>query len=610
MLRRILDFFRGGRRSIAQALSHPDGKRIYREFHNLRKEQMDQDALKVINRLSRHGYRSYLVGGCVRDMVLGKKPKDFDVVTQATPSQVRRVFANSRTIGRRFKIVHVVFRGGKVVEVSTFRGLPEHRLQRRADRNKDLLMRKDNVFGTPREDAARRDFSINALFFDPRNESIIDYVGGFEDINNRLLRVIGDPDVSFAEDPVRMLRAAKFAAMLKFDIEPESAKAIRRKRDEIQKASPARMLEEYYKIFRTGKTFDVFRGFAETGLLQAMFPFAGKIDGNSFAESQTGRMIEISDKMLTEREDLTTTIYLAMLFSQLVPDVFTEKPGQNIAEYVKQSLGREWQRLNIPGRERDRLMQIFVSQPRFLRTEKAKGSRPDVFRSKNFFYEAFLLFKIHAIARGDEEAVQRAMFWEFGPKVRPPDDNTLITFFPQRRRRPERFDEDRDERENGREGREGRENREGREGREGRDGRRRRRDRGRDRSERPDRPDRPDRSDRSERAGQPETVPEGAEETLPEEANVERPQEVREVREGAREGGRRRRRRRGRRRERPEGSSGSEGAAGEGAPENSENAGNSVDAGHSQFEDFSEPGLGFDDTVPDETPRNEDNLSR
>lgn len=595
MLRRILDFFRGGRRSIAQALSHPDGKRIYREFHNLRKEQMDQDALKVINRLSRHGYRSYLVGGCVRDMVLGKKPKDFDVVTQATPSQVRRVFANSRTIGRRFKIVHVVFRGGKVVEVSTFRGLPEHRLQRRPNRKQDLLLKKDNVFGTPREDAARRDFSINALFFDPRNESIIDYVGGFEDVTNRVLRVIGDPDMSFSEDPVRMLRAAKFAAMLKFDIESESSKAIRRRRDEIQKASPARMLEEYYKIFRTGKTYDVFRSFAETGLLQAMFPFTGKLDGNAFAESQTGRMIEIADKMLTEREDLTTVIYLAMIFCDLVPDVFSEDPGQNIAEYVKQNLSKEWQRLNIPGKERDRLMQIFVSQPRFLRTDKGRGNRPDVFRSKNFFYEAFLVFKIHAIARGDDDAVQRAMFWEFGPKVRPPDDNTFITFFPQRRRRPERREdefEDRDGSRDGRDGRDGRDRDRDRDPRRRRDG-----GRGRDRGIAP-------------RERDPQSVP--ARVPVPDEVegNAEIPAESTQPapREGS---GRSRRRRRGRRRGRdgerrplegrPEGAVEANGNASEGSVESSaDSSGNSH-----QFEDFAEPGLGYDDT-----PRSEDNLSR
>lgn len=446
MLRRLLSLFRG-RPSADQVIPYPDGKRIYREFHSLRKEQMDPDALKVINRLSRHGYRSYLVGGCVRDMVLGKKPKDFDVVTQATPSQIRRIFANSRTIGRRFKIVHVVFRGGKIVEVSTFRGLPGHRLEGKR-KNQDLLMKKDNVFGTPKEDAARRDFTINALYFDPRNESIIDYVGGFDDIQARNLRVIGDPEVSFEEDPVRMFRAAKFAALLNFNLEAESLKGIRKKKDEMLKASSARMLEEYYKIFRTGKTFEIFRSLAETGLLSVLFPFLGKVDGEEFRVSPAGRRLDIADKILTEREDLTTVIYLALLLAELVPDIFHGGTKTNIAEYVKNKISAECTRLNIPGKERDRLTQIFVSQPRFQQSERGRGNRPDVFRSKIFFYEAFIIFKIHALSRGDDDAIQQAMFWEFGPKIHPPSDSTLITMFPRRHRdrfgRPDRNDRPRD----------------------------------------------------------------------------------------------------------------------------------------------------------------------
>jgi poly(A) polymerase len=214
MLRRILRFLRGRPADVEDILRYPDGKRIYREFHQLRREQMDQDALKVINRLNRHGYRSYLVGGCVRDMILGRKPKDFDVVTSATPQQIRKVFTNSRSIGRRFKIVHVVFQGGKIIEVSTFRSLPAHRFD--PDEADDYMLKRDNQYGGPREDAARRDFTINALFFDARNESLIDYVGGYEDLQQGRIAVIGDADISFKEDPVRMLRAAKFAALLGF----------------------------------------------------------------------------------------------------------------------------------------------------------------------------------------------------------------------------------------------------------------------------------------------------------------------------------------------------------------------------------------------------------
>ncbi len=517
-----------------QVIPYPDGKRIYREFHSLRKEQMDPDALKVINRLSRHGYRSYLVGGCVRDMVLGKKPKDFDVVTQATPSQIRRIFANSRTIGRRFKIVHVVFRGGKIVEVSTFRGLPGHRLEGKK-KNQDLLMKKDNVFGTPKEDAARRDFTINALYFDPRNESIIDYVGGFDDIQSRSLRVIGDPEVSFEEDPVRMFRAAKFAALLNFNLEPESLKAIRKKKDEMLKASPARMLEEYYKIFRTGKTFEIFRSMAETGLLSVLFPFMGKLDGEAFRVSPIGRRLDIADKILTEREDLTTVIYLALMLAELVPDIFQGAAKSNIAEYVKNGISAECQRLNIPGKERDRLTQIFVSQPRFRQRERSRGNRPDVFRGKIFFYEAFIIFKIHALARGDDDAIQQAMFWEFGPKIHPPGDSTLITMFPRRHRMDRRPGRDRDfDRNRGDRDRSDRGDRPDRSERGDRD-RGDRSERGeRDRGDRNERPERGDRPERGERSGERDRSGPRSE-RVPREARAEHPgQEAAEGEELAR----------------------------------------------------------------------------
>ncbi|MCB1316860.1 MAG: polynucleotide adenylyltransferase PcnB, partial [Leptospiraceae bacterium] len=271
MLRRILRVFSPSS-TLEGMLAYPEGKRIYREFHSLRREQMDQDALKVINRLNRHGHRSYLVGGCVRDMLLGRRPKDFDVVTSATPTQIRKIFSNSRSIGRRFKIVHVIFRGGKVIEVSTFRSLPDHRFE--PGKKDDYMLKRDNQYGNPREDAARRDFTINAIFFDPRNESVIDYVGGYDDINNKAIRVIGDADISFKEDPVRMLRAAKFAALLDFNIDPGTLKGIKRNKNEIQKASTARLLEEYNKIFRTGRSFQIFQSLAETGLLKAMLPEA------------------------------------------------------------------------------------------------------------------------------------------------------------------------------------------------------------------------------------------------------------------------------------------------------------------------------------------------
>ncbi|HVY49637.1 MAG TPA: hypothetical protein VHB21_27275, partial [Minicystis sp.] len=179
--------------------------------------RIDPDVQKVLRRLVRHGYEAYLVGGCVRDLLLGRRPKDFDVATSARPEQVRELFRNSRIIGRRFRLVHVLFQGGKVIEVATFRKNP------RDDEGggDELLIRSDNAFGEAPEDAVRRDFTINALFYDLDKRQILDWVGGLADVNRRIVHTIGDPETRFREDPVRILRALKFAGRLDLGITPD-----------------------------------------------------------------------------------------------------------------------------------------------------------------------------------------------------------------------------------------------------------------------------------------------------------------------------------------------------------------------------------------------------
>ena len=437
MLRKFLRLFSSGPASLEDVLKYPEGKRIYREFHELRREGMDQDALKVINRLNRHGYRSYLVGGCVRDMLLGRRPKDFDVVTTATPTQIRKVFSNSRSIGRRFKIVHIVFQGGKIIEVATFRNLPEHRLEP-DKKEKDYMLKRDNQYGSPREDAARRDFSLNALFFDPRNESLIDYVGGFDDIKKRRISVIGNPDISYKEDPVRMLRAAKFAALLDFEIDGTTLKAIKRNKNEIQKASPARLLEEYSKIFRTGKSAAIFKAFDETGLFKAMFPEAYNASdcsrAENFLESSIGKRLVVADRTLSEREELTVNIMMALIFTDMVKEVFDEDgPHNKVMDYVKSHVLPVCRRMQLSNADCDRLVQIFMSQGRFSSTDRSRRFRPDVFRKKIFFYEAFMVYKINALAEKNDARIQKAMFWEIGPRERPPEINKIVSIFPVRR---------------------------------------------------------------------------------------------------------------------------------------------------------------------------------
>ncbi len=438
----LLKFFHGLFRKpsgVGSQLLYPEGKRIYRDFHNLRREQMDLDAVKVIHRLNRHNHRAYLVGGCVRDMLLGKRPKDFDVATSATPEQVRRIFSNSRSIGRRFRIVHVIFRGEKIIEVSTFRSLPKHRLHKQ--RTSDYLIHRDNRYGNPQEDAARRDFTINGLYFDLRNESIIDYVGGYEDIQKRCIRVVGDPNISFQEDPMRMLRAAKFSALLGFRVADKTAVAIRRHRNEMRKVNNSRLFDELAKIFRTGNTVAILSALYELNLLKAIFPEAvgaSHLYRDSFLESSMGKRLQIADQNLAEREELTIVIFLSLIFADLVKDLLNNENLPNKAEYVRKRILPLCKRMQFPNRETDRLIQIYISQPRLSRDPYGKHSRPDVFRKKAFFYEAFMFFKINAIASNNEEDIQKAMFWEIAPRMMVPERKRAISMFHPRRHQAKR----------------------------------------------------------------------------------------------------------------------------------------------------------------------------
>jgi poly(A) polymerase len=249
---------------------------VPRAEHTLSRRDVDPDALKVLYRLRQFEHVAYLVGGSVRDLLLGRRPKDFDIGTSAHPYQVKKLFRNCWIIGRRFRLAHVKF-GSKVIEVATFRRqlapgeeivqdgvpAPDPKLPQA-----EHLIHHDNTFGTPEEDAFRRDFTINALFYDIADFTVIDYVGGLEDLRAGVVRAIGDPEVRVREDPVRMLRAVALASRLDFAIDPPVLDAIRKHRHEIATSSPPRVLEEYYKILRTGSSEKTFRWLAELQLLE------------------------------------------------------------------------------------------------------------------------------------------------------------------------------------------------------------------------------------------------------------------------------------------------------------------------------------------------------
>ena len=266
---------------------------VPRAEHPISRRDIDADALKVLYRLQESGYTAYLVGGSVRDLLLSRRPKDFDIGTSAHPYQIKKLFRNCWIIGRRFRLAHVRF-GTKAIEVATFRkNIPagsesepsesasarEQSSELRRDRpgetaggESDLLVKHDNTFGTPEEDAFRRDFTVNALFYDIGSFSIIDYVGGLQDLKDGLIRSIGDPNDRFQEDPVRMMRAIVMASRLGFRLDEPVVTAIARHRSLIATSSAARLIEEYYKILRSGAAEHTFRALAEHRLLEPITP--------------------------------------------------------------------------------------------------------------------------------------------------------------------------------------------------------------------------------------------------------------------------------------------------------------------------------------------------
>jgi len=276
-----------------------------RSAHSLSRNQIDENTLKILYRLHRHGYLAYLVGGSVRDLLLGRTPKDFDVGTDATPQQVRKLFRNCFLVGRRFRLAHIRFGRDQVIEVATFRRHP--RPDEFPEDPAEHSFFVQNQFGTPREDAFRRDFTINALFYNIADFSIVDHVGGLKDLENRQLRVIGDPQVRFAEDPVRMLRALEFSARLDFSLDEEILEGLTKQAPLLAGAAPARVREKLLQFFRLGVASEVLQRAQSLGMLQPTM--AGYQPGET-----TFKLLELLNKHFKKTGTLDEGMILAALF--------------------------------------------------------------------------------------------------------------------------------------------------------------------------------------------------------------------------------------------------------------------------------------------------------
>jgi poly(A) polymerase len=327
---------------------------------DLDEELIDADAAKVVRRLTRHGYEAYLVGGGVRDLLVGRRPKDFDIATSARPDDVRRLFRNSRIIGRRFRLVHVLFGGGKVIETATFRRAPEDATGRDGD---DLLIRNDNVFGDAHEDAQRRDFRINGLFYDIERQEVIDWVGGMPDIDRRSVHTIGNPVVRFLEDPVRILRAIKFSARLDFGISPDVYDAIVTCRHALRRAAKPRLFEEVLRLMREGAAHRAIWIAWETGVLDVLLPeLSTFLADREESDDVVWRLLSELDRRIENGAGPDDTLlWAALLLEPMREACLGERDRVDAAHDFLEPIV---DRLNVPRRIADPVRRVIAALPR------------------------------------------------------------------------------------------------------------------------------------------------------------------------------------------------------------------------------------------------------
>jgi poly(A) polymerase len=310
--------------------------RVYsRPEHNISRAQISENALKVLYKLQKEGFDAYLVGGCVRDLLLGREPKDFDVVTNADPDQIRKVFRNCRLIGRRFRLAHVHF-GREVIEVATFRGAGEEQNDKQV-LNKEGRLLRDNVYGSIEEDVWRRDFTVNALYYNIKDFSVVDFVGGMADHKAAALRLIGDPETRFREDPVRMLRAVRFAVKLGFKLHPDCEKAMHKAAELLSSIPSARLYDEALKLFLSGYALQTFEMLRHYGLFQVLFPATENclsVEENGFPRLLLIKALENSDNRIADGKTVTAYFLFAAFLWEPVQMRAKEKVARGMVEYM------------------------------------------------------------------------------------------------------------------------------------------------------------------------------------------------------------------------------------------------------------------------------------
>ena len=376
---------------------------LSRHEHPLSCKAIDPDALKILYRLQQHGFAAYLVGGCVRDLLLGKDPKDFDVATNAHPQQIRDLFRNSRLIGRRFRLAHIYFKGGKFIEVSTFRRRSEFEEEGEKDHPQ-----AENTFGTPGEDAFRRDITLNGIFYNMADFSLVDYVGGLEDMRQGIIRCIGDPEEKFVSDPVRMMRVIRQAARTGFTIESQTYHSLLAHVAKLRLCSRARVRDEFLRELREGSARPSLRLMIESGMLFILFPpFLRPMKEEESKEhllKLAAALDDLSSLGEGPAEELSLALFLLPLLGFYCP--FGDFPAGRRGQAIFQQKVRGWvseilEPLQFTRHSKEAVVHLLSCQ-RIFHEFLPPGRLPFRLLRQSFFPLARLLFAMDATARGED----------------------------------------------------------------------------------------------------------------------------------------------------------------------------------------------------------------
>jgi len=385
-----------------------------RPEHCISRKQISVNALKVLYQLQKAGFDAYLVGGCVRDLLLGREPKDFDVATNADPEQVRKVFRNCRIIGRRFRLAHVHF-GHEVIEVATFRGAGETRNDDQV-LNKEGRLLRDNVYGTIEQDVWRRDFTVNALYYNIKDFSVVDYTGGMADHQAGILRLIGDPETRFREDPVRMLRAVRFAVKLGFHIHPDCEKAMHNVAELLASIPSARLYDEALKLFMSGYALQTFEMLRHYGLFQVLFPATENslaVEDEGFPRLLLIKALENSDNRIAEGKTVTAYFLFAAFLWDAVQIRSKQKMAKGSPEFIayqeaaNEVIAMQVKSTALPRHITLAMRELWSLQPKF---NVCVGSKPSRLITHPRFRAAYDFLLLRAQTGGAD--IELAKWWE------------------------------------------------------------------------------------------------------------------------------------------------------------------------------------------------------